>query len=90
MAFEEVLGNVFGDSVFNSPPAASRTPRELVDNLERLLSDERPNAKAIVLLRELARSQRRHEIAEGLEGTWRREQIAAIVKHILPDEEDIE
>jgi len=65
-------------------------PRELVDNLERLLSNERPNRKAVALLRELARSQRRPEIAEGLEGTWRREQIAAIVRYILPDEEDVE
>ena len=90
MAIQEVFGNVFGDSVFNSPPPLSRTPRELVDNLERLLSNERPNAKAIVMLRKLARSQRRPEIAEGLEGTWRREQISAIVRDIFPDEDDID
>jgi hypothetical protein len=90
MAIEEVFGNVFGDSDFDSPSPLFRTPRELVDNLEPLLSNERPNKNAAALLRDLARTQGRPEIAEGLEGTWRREQIAAIVRHIFNDEEGLE
>ena len=90
MAIEEAFGDIFGDSVLDFPPPPSQTPHELVDNLERLLSNERPNRHAATLLRELARHQRRPEIAEGLKGTWRREQIAAIVRHIFPDEEGLE
>lgn len=90
MAIEAAFGNVFGDSVFDFPPAPSHNPRELVDHPERLFSNERPNGRADALLRELAREQSRPEIARGLEGTWRREQIAAIIRHIFPDEEDLE
>jgi len=90
MAIEEAFGNIFGDSLFGSPPPLSQTPRKLVDNLEQLLSNERPYKHAAALLRELAPKQRRPEIAEGLEGTWRREQIATIVRYIFPDEEGLE
>jgi hypothetical protein len=35
------------------------------------------------VLRKLAKSHNNPELAEGLEGTWRREQIAAIVREIF-------
>jgi len=89
MAIEEAFGAVFGDSIFDVPSEPFRTPREMADKLERVLSNERPNKKAAALLIMLARKQGHPEIAEGLEGTWRREQIVAIVRNIFPDE-DIE
>jgi hypothetical protein len=36
-----------------------------------------------VFLKKLAKSQQRAELAEGFNGTWRREQIAAIVHEIF-------
>jgi hypothetical protein len=54
-----------------------------VDWLELHLSNQRPNQAAAVLLRKLAKAQKNPELAEGLEGTWRREQIAAIVREIF-------
>jgi hypothetical protein len=35
------------------------------------------------MLRRLAKAHNNPELAEGLEGTWRREQIAAIVREIF-------
>jgi hypothetical protein len=56
---------------------------EVLDLLDRALYNQRPNNAAKALLRKLANEQQRPELAEGLEGTWRREQIAAIVREIL-------
>jgi hypothetical protein len=79
MAFEEA----FDIEIPNDVLEHFGTPSELVDLLERLLSNQRPNKAAKALLRRLAREQQRPELAEGLEGTWRREQIAAIVREML-------
>ncbi|MGA9304803.1 MAG: hypothetical protein WBW31_05285, partial [Candidatus Sulfotelmatobacter sp.] len=59
------------------------SPSEIVDRLERLMSNHRPNKAAKALLRKLAKERQQPELAEGLEGTWRREQIAAIVREML-------
>ena len=56
-----------------------RRPREMVDLLEYHLSNRRPTKKA-ELLRGLANSQNNPELAESLDGAWRREQIAAIIR----------
>jgi Phosphopantetheine attachment site len=53
------------------------SPREIVDCLEVVLSNRRPNKAAVALLRKIARERQQLALAEGLEGTWRREQIAA-------------
>jgi acyl carrier protein len=58
-------------------------PTEVVDWLELRLSNQRPNKQAVALLKKLANAQQNPELAEGLEGTWRREQIAAIIREIL-------
>ena len=58
-------------------------PTEIVDWLELRLSNQRPNKQAVALLMKLAKAQQRPELAEGLDGTWRREQIAAIIREIL-------
>jgi hypothetical protein len=60
-------------------------PRDMVDWLESKLSNHRPNKQAATLLRKLAKDQQRPELAEGLDGAWRREQIAAIVREIYDD-----
>jgi len=79
MVFEEF----FGTEIPNDDFEHFDSPSELVDRLERLLSNQRPNKAARALLRKLAKEQQRPELAEGLEGTWRREQIAAIVREML-------
>jgi hypothetical protein len=79
MAFEEAFGvelPVHESGDFGSP-------QEMVDWLELHLSNQRPNKQAAALLRKLAKDQNNPELAEGLEGTWRREQIAAIVREIF-------
>ena len=58
-------------------------PTEVVDWLELRLSNQRPNKQAVALLKKLANAQQNPELAEDLEGTWRREQIAAIIREIL-------
>jgi hypothetical protein len=64
-----------------------RSPRELVDRMEAALSTRRPNKAAAALLRKLAKDRQQPELAEGLEGTWRREQIAAVVREWFADAE---
>jgi acyl carrier protein len=59
------------------------SPSEIVDSLERRLSNQRPNKQAAAMLRKLAKDQNWPELAEGLEGTWRREQIAAIIRELF-------
>jgi hypothetical protein len=79
MAFEEVFA-------VELPVHESRTfgtPQEMVDWLELYLSNQRPNKEAAALLRKLAKDHNKPELAEGLEGTWRREQIAAVVREIF-------
>lgn len=63
------------------------SPRELVDRMEAALSNRRPNKAAAMLLRKLAKDRRQLELAEGLEGTWRRDQIAAVVRQWFADAE---
>jgi Phosphopantetheine attachment site len=77
MLIEEVFGTEIPDAeTFGSP-------REMVDWLELHLSNQRPNKAAGALLRKLAKDHKNPELAEGLEGTWRREQIAAIVREMF-------
>jgi hypothetical protein len=79
MLIEEILGTEIPDSDAKS----FGSPREMVDWLERHLSNQRPTKEAAAVLRKLAKAQNNPELAEGLEGTWRREQIAAIVREIF-------
>lgn len=64
------------------------SPREIVDVLEKKLSNSRPNREAMVFLQKLAIEKHRPELAEGLDRPWRREQIAAIVRELLQDKSD--
>ena len=80
MVFEEVFDTEIPSDDFEN----FSSPSEIVDRLERILSNQRPNKAAKALLIKLAKEQQRPELAEGLEGTWQREQIAAIVREMLP------
>ena len=79
MLIEEILGTEIPDADAES----FGSPREMVDCLERHLSNQRPTNEAAAVLRKLAKAHNNPEWAEGLEGTWRREQIAAIVREIF-------
>jgi len=73
---------IFGTDILEGD-AEHVGPAEIVDWLEPYLSNRRPNGQAQALLRKLAKIQQRPELAEGLDGTWRREQIAAIIREIF-------
>jgi hypothetical protein len=79
MLVEEVFGTAIPDidaEIFGSP-------REMVGWLEIHLSNQRPNKEAVALLRKLAKDHNDPKLAERLEGTWRQEQIAAIIREIF-------
>jgi hypothetical protein len=79
IAFEEA----FGVDLPVHEAGGFESPQDMVDWLELHLSNQRPNKQAAALLRKLAKDQNNPELAEGLQGTWRREQIAAIVREIF-------
>ena len=54
-----------------------------MDWLERHLSNRRPNKEAAARLKELAKRHKSPELAEGLDGTSRKEQIDAIVREMF-------
>ena len=79
MAFEEA----FGVELPAHDSGDFSSPQEMMGWLELQLSNQRPSKEAAALLRKLAKDHNKPELAEGLEGTWRREQIAAIVREIF-------
>ena len=78
-----LIEEIFGTDVPEGDAENFGSPREMVDWLELHLSNRRPNKDAAAFLRKLAKAHNNPELAEGLEGTWRREQIAAIVREIF-------
>jgi hypothetical protein len=78
-----VIEEVFGTEIADRDAKNFGNPRKMVDWLELHLSNQRPNKEACARLRKLAEAHNDPELAEGLEGTWRREQIAAIVREIF-------
>ena len=78
-----LIEEVFGTEIPDNGAQTFSSPRGMVNWLEFHLSNQRPNKAAIALLRKLAKAHNNPELAEGLEGTWRREQIAAIVREIF-------
>jgi hypothetical protein len=59
------------------------TSREIIDWLDLHLSNRRPNKNAAAYLKKLAKKRDNPALAEGFHGTWRREQIAAIIREIF-------
>ena len=80
-----VLEEVLGVEIPADDAEQCGSPREMVDLLERHLSNRRPTKGAADLLRDLAKSQNHPELAEGLDGVWRRDQIAAIIRELFRD-----
>ncbi len=78
-----LIEEIFGTDIPDSDAENFGSPREMADWLERHLSYRRPNKEAAAILRKLAKAHNNPELAEGLDGTWRREQIAAIVREIF-------
>lgn len=79
MAIEEVLEvEIPGNTRFERMA-------EIVDRLEAVLSNRRPNKGAATLLKKIAKDRQQSELAEGLDKPWRREQIAAIVREWFRD-----
>ena len=78
-----LIEEVFGTEIPDGDAETFGSPRDMVDWLELHLSNQRPNKEACALLRKLAKAHNNPELAEGLEGTWRREQIAATVREIF-------
>jgi hypothetical protein len=83
--FVMVLEEVLEIEISDDEAEHAGGPREMVDILERHLSNQRPTKKAADLLRRLAKSKNNPELAEGLDGVWRREQIAAIIREFFRD-----
>jgi hypothetical protein len=84
MALEEVLGiEIPGDEADHCG-----TPREIVDCLESCLSGQCPKKQAAALIKRVAKTQSNPPLAEGLDGPWRREQIAAVVREIFRAQDD--
>ena len=81
MVLEEVLEIEISDNEAEQ----SGSPPEMVDMLEHKLSNLRPTKRAAELLRGIAKSRDNPKLAEGLDTTWRREQIAAIVRELFGD-----
>ena len=78
-----LIEEVFGTEIPDGDAETFGSPRDMVDWLELHLSNQRPSKGAAALLKRLAKAHNNPELAEGLEGTWRREQIAAIVREIF-------
>jgi acyl carrier protein len=78
-----LVEEVFGTEIPNRDAEGFGSPREIVDWLDTHLSNQRPNKNAAALLKKLAKKQDRPELAEGLNGTWRRDQIAAIIREFF-------
>jgi len=79
MAIEEV----FDVAIPDEPPKNFDEPGEFIDWLEPRVSNQRPNGEARRLLTKLAKDLALPDLAEGLEGTWRREQIDAVVREFF-------
>jgi len=78
-----LIEEIFGTDIPASDAENFGSPREIVYWLEPHLSNQRPNKEAAAFLRKLAKAHNNPELAEGLEGTWRREQISAIIREIF-------
>jgi hypothetical protein len=78
-----LVEGIFGPKLPDGDAKNFEGPRQMVDWLELRCCNRRPNKEAAVFLRKLAKAQDNPELAQGLEGTWRREQIAAVVREIF-------
>ena len=59
------------------------SPREIVNSLEGALGESPPNKEAAEVLKRIAKEEDRPELIRDLNGLWRRDQIAAIIRTIF-------
>jgi len=78
-----LIEEIFGTDIPDGDAGNFGSPKEIVDWLEPHLSNRRPNKAAVSMLKKLAKAHDDPRLADGLEGTWRREQIAAIIREIF-------
>jgi Phosphopantetheine attachment site len=78
-----LIEEIFGTDIPANDAEHFGSPSEIVDWLEPHLSNQRPNKNAVALLKKLAQTHNNPALAEGLNGTWRREQIAAVIREIF-------
>jgi hypothetical protein len=78
-----LIEEICGTEIPDNDAKSFGSPKEIVDWLEPHLSNRRPNKQAAALLRKLAKAHNNPELAEGLDGTWRRGQIAAIIRELF-------
>lgn len=72
--------NIFDTHIPDDDSKHFGGPLEVEEWLAQHLSKQRPKPDTAELLRKLAEAQQRPELAEGLDGTWRSEQISALVR----------
>jgi hypothetical protein len=75
--------NIFDLHIPDDDAKHLASPLGIQEWLVQHLSNQRPTQDAAELLRMLAESQQRPELAEGLGGSWQREQISALVWDIF-------
>ena len=78
-----LIEEIFGTEIPGDDAEEFGSPKEIVDWLEFHLSNRRPNKESAAFLRKIAEKHNNPALAEGLEGRWRREQIAAIVREVF-------
>jgi hypothetical protein len=83
-----VLEDVLGIEIPDGEAEHFGSPREIVEGLERCLSSQRPHKQAAALIKRLAKTQNNPLLADGLDGPWRREQIAAVVREVFGVHDD--
>ena len=77
------IEEIFGTDIPERDAEGLGTPKEIADWLEPHLSNRRPNKAAVSLLKKLANDHDDPRLADGLGGTWRREQIEAVIGEIF-------
>ena len=80
---EELFGIDFPDGLDLTEDLTVNNPREVVDYFELHLRGWGPTPVAADYLRELAGKHYSPALAEGLHGSWRRDQISAVIREIF-------
>lgn len=78
-----MIEDIFGIAIPEAGTEQFGDTRAIVDWLEIYLSNQRPNKRASAVLRRLAEDYNQLELVRDLDGLWRREQIAAVIRKIF-------